>query len=104
MCQGLSPGRHGELVYLQVMVFGLVPDPDFVRLKFFTRGGVLYSHWLPGVELAPGAVAEWQVQRQAYYGLLNDLAAARARVVDLERQLQPPEPVKPSNVIRFPVR
>ena len=27
-----------------------------------------------------------------------------ARVVDLERQLQPPEPVKPSNVIRFPVR
>lgn len=104
MCQGLSPIRHGELVYLQVMVFGLIPDPAFVRLKMFVRGGVLYSHQLPGVEMTPGAVAEWQIQRQAYHGLLDDLAAARARIVDLERQLQPPEPVKPSNVIRFPVR
>lgn len=101
MCQGLSPIRHGELVYLQVMIFGLIPDPAFVRLKFFTRGGVLYSHQLPGVEMTPGAVAEWQIQRQAYGGLLDDLAAARARIVDLERRLNPPEPGPPSNVVPF---
>lgn len=101
MCQGLSPIRHGELVYLQVMVFGLIPDPAFVRLKMFVRGGVLYSHQLPGVEMTPGAVAEWQIQRQAYHGLLDDLAAARARIAELERQLNPPEPVAPSNVVPF---
>lgn len=101
MCTGDSPIRHWELIYLQVMIFGLIPDPAFLRLKFFTRSGVLYSHLLPGVEMTPGAVAEWQIQRQAYHGLLDDLTAARLRIGELERQLNPPEPEAPSNVVPF---
>ena len=103
ICMGSSRLRHGELVYLQVMVFGLIPDQAFLRLKLFTRGGVLYSHLLPDLEISAGSLAELSIQQQQFSGLLGDLAAARARIADLERQLNPP-PVAPSNVIRFPVR
>lgn len=100
ICMGASKLRHGELIYLQVMVFGLIPDPAFVRLKLFTRGGWLYSHLLPDLEISPGGLAELSVQQSAFSGLLGDLADARARIVDLERQLNPP-PVAPSNVVPF---
>lgn len=101
ICQGLKALRPCEVAYLQVMVYGLIPDSAFERMKMFIRGGVLYSRLLPGVELTPGAVAEWQVQRQVFYSMRDDLAAARARIVDLERLLNPPEPVAPSNVVPF---
>lgn len=100
ICQGASKLRHGELVYLQVMVFGLIPDQAFFRLKVFTRGGWLYSHLLPDLEISAGGLAELNLQQQVYSSLLGDLAAARARIVDLEQQLNPP-PVTPSNVLPF---
>jgi hypothetical protein len=103
ICQGVKALRPCELVYLQVMVFGLIPDPAFERLGMFFQGGVLYSRQLPGVALSPGSLAEWQAQRQAFYGLMTDLEMARVRIAELEGVLNP-APVVPSNVIRFPGR
>lgn len=104
ICQGSKALRPCEVVYLQVMVYGLIPDPAFERLGMFFQGGVLYSRRLPGVALSPGDLAEWQAQRAAFYGLMADLESARRRVADLESILYPAPVVAPSNVIRFPGR
>ncbi len=103
MCQNPARLRPCEISWLQVQIYGLIPDGAFVRLGMFFQGGVLYSRHLPGVALSPGDLAEWQAQRQAFYGLMTDLEMARARIAELEGVLNP-VPVVPSNVIRFPGR
>lgn len=103
ICQRRTVLRRCEVVYLQSVVFGLIPDAVFFQFRMFVRGGRLYSADYPGVEMAPGELAAWQMERQHYADVRHDLAAARRRIAELETLLNPPAPV-PSNVIRFPVR
>lgn len=103
ICQNPARLRVSEIGWLQVQIFGLIPDPAFMRLGMFFQGGRLYSRRMPDVDFCPGDLAAWVIQRQAFSGVVGDLAAARARIEELERLLNPP-PVLPSNVIRFPGR
>lgn len=105
LCQQPGRLRPCEVSWLQVQLFGMVPDQAFLRLGMFFQGGMMYSHDLPGVAFSPGDLAAWQVQRRAYSELTGLLAAARERIAELERVLNPePEPAPPANVIRFPSR
>lgn len=99
-CQQPERLRRCDVAWLQVQVFGLIPDAAFVRLGMFVRGGVMYSHDLPGLEFSPGDLAAWQVQRRAYHELTSLLQASRDRIAELERLLNPP-PDQPSNVVPF---
>lgn len=103
ICQRRTRLRRCEIIYLQSVVFGLVPDAAFFQFRLFVRGGRLYSVDYPGLEMAPGELAAWQTERQHYADVRHDLADARRRIAELETLLNPPVPV-PSNVIRFPVR
>lgn len=104
ICQRKTPLRRCEVIYLQSVVFGLIPDAAFHRARMFVRGGMLYSADYPGLEFSPGALAAWQWERQHYADVRHDLAAARQRITELENLLNPPAPAAPSNVIRFPKR
>lgn len=103
LCQQPDKIRPAQLGWLQVQIFGMIPDAAFVRLGMFFQGGVLYSRQLPGLAMSAGDFAAWIFQRGMLSQLIGDLAAARARIDELERLLNPP-PVTPSNVIRFPRR
>lgn len=102
-CEHPARLRRSQLAWLQVCIFGLIPDPAFVRLGVFFQGGRLYSRQLPGVNLGPGDLAAWEIERQAASMIRGDLTAARRRIDELERLLNP-DPSPPSNVIRFPGR
>ena len=102
-CQQPDKLRRSQVAWLQVSIFGLIPDPAFVRLGVFFQGGRLYSRRLPGVALSPGDLAAWEMERQALGVIRSDLAAAMRRIRELEDRLDP-EPAPPSNVIRFPGR
>lgn len=101
ICQRQTRLRPCEITYLQVMVFGLVPDPMFYQFRMFIRAGRLYCADYPGIELAPGELAAWQTERRHYADVRHELDDARRRIAELERLLHP-EPPRPSNVIRFP--
>ena len=103
LCQQPDKLRPCHIGWLQVQIFGMVPDAAFMRLGMFFQGGVLYSRQLPGMAMSAGDFAAWIFQRQMLSGLVGDLAAARSRIDELERLLNP-VPVPPSNVIRFPGR
>lgn len=102
-CEQPARLRRSHVAWLQVCIFGMVPDQAFVRLGMYVQGGYLYSRQLPGVAISPGDIAAWQIERQALLMVRGDLADARRRIDELEQRLNP-EPAPPSNVIRFPGR
>lgn len=71
ICKGESTLSHGELVYLQVMVLGYIPDARFSKLRFFVRDGKLVTHTSPSFSLSAGEIIEFALLRNYYHNALK---------------------------------
>lgn len=100
IAQGKRPLSGVELRWLQWAEYGAIPDPRWLRGRWYMRDGVLRSLMVPGYELGPGDLFEFALLRQQYAALSADLAECRRRLRDLEN----PATDGTSNVIRFPGR
>ncbi len=89
---------RGELLALQVVNFGLIPDRALMRGRWFFQDGALRSHALPGLALDSGLLLQYSALQVQYDRLAADLQDARRKLDELTAQ----PPVLPSNVIRFP--
>ena len=67
ICQNLRPLKSHELTYLQVMIFGLIPDKQFVKQKMFFYDGKLRCHSLKNFELAPSEASSFVLMNNYYF-------------------------------------
>ncbi|MDO8414639.1 MAG: hypothetical protein Q7S87_00355 [Agitococcus sp.] len=95
ICQDERPLKIHELVYLQMKIFGYIPDKDFGRYKVFFRDGHLYCHNVPNFEMSAGELGNLYIWKTHFLQTKDALEAAKARVKELEA------PPKPSNLIDF---
>lgn len=103
ICQGERMLKTHELVYLQMMFFGLIPDPKFLRHKYFFRDGVLLSY-NNNDEIDISDAAAYAIVKQTYYAIKAEYAQAREKIKELETVIESyknPLPPKPSNIIQF---
>lgn len=96
ICQDLRPIKKHELIYLQVMIFGLIPDPLFVRHKWFFKNGVLLSH-NHRLEIDISDTSAFALLRQNDYLLIAELREAKERIRELELKLG----LVKTNVVQF---
>ena len=96
ICQDLRPIKKHELIYLQVMIFGLIPDPLFVRHKWFFKNGVLLSH-NHKLEIDISDTTAFALLRQNDYLLIAELREAKERIRELELKLG----LIKTNIIQF---
>ena len=93
--QDVRPLKTHELVYLQMKIFGYIPDPQFDRYKVFFRDGHLYCHNVPNFKMSAGELGNLYIWKTHYLQTIDMLEAAKARVKELET------PPKPTNLIDF---
>lgn len=96
ICQDLRPIKKHELIYLQVMIFGLIPDPLFMRHKWFFKNGVLLSH-NHKLEIDISDTTAFALLRQNDYLLIAELREAKERIRELELKLG----LIKTNIIQF---
>lgn len=99
ICSGQRRLSRAHLVYLQVMVFGYIPDPELMRGRWYFRDGAFLSHRLPGHEFPASEILESALLRYEYRRTAAELDDARRRIEELTAP-----PVAPSNVLAFPGR
>ena len=95
VCCGQRVLKSGELLALQVIHFGLIHDPDFVRAGFYVNDGKLKTTRLDNYELSSGALFEYALLKQQVLYLESELSKAQAKIDELTA------PVMPSNVVLF---
>lgn len=95
ICQSERQLKEHELVYLQMKMFGYIPDPDFLRYRVSFRKGHLYSHNVPNFEMSAGQVANLYLWKTQYLRMEDAIKAAKERIKELEA------PAKPTNIIDF---
>jgi len=98
ICQDNRPLKNHELVYLQMKIFGYIPDPQFDRYKVCFRDGHLYCHDVPNVEMSAGELGSLYIWKTHYLQMKDTLETAKTRVHELEELSKPP---KLSNIIDF---
>ena len=96
ICTGHRRLKKCEVRLLQVLNFGLIPDPDFLRYRLSFYAGALYCHE-SGLTINAGELATLYIWKTQHQRLIDDLARAQARITELENLLTPPA----TNVIRF---
>lgn len=94
VCKSESKLSKAELVFLQMHIFGYIPDPDLLRYGVSFRKGYLYSHDVPEFEMSAGEFAHlylWKEQYLHYEQMFNE---AQQRVKAIEQASK-------TNVINF---
>lgn len=99
ICSGQRRLSRAYMVYLQVIIFGYIPDPELFRGRWFFRDGAFLSHGLPGHEFPASEVMESALMRAEYLRTAAALDEARRRIEELTAL-----PVATSNVVAFPGR
>lgn len=92
ICQNLRPLKPHELTYLQIMIFGLIPDKDFIKQKMFFYNGALRSHNLKKLELSAAQVSEFSIMRTYYISALESSIQAKDRIKELEAIIEGRKP------------
>lgn len=100
ICNGQKKLKKLEREYLQIINFGLIPDPAFLRYRLAFRDGELISHDAPNLDLSAGKLAHLYVWQAEHLRLLEQLKAAMERIKELELLLNPLPP-EPTNIIKF---
>ena len=95
ICQNERPLKDSELIYLQVIHFGLIPDKAFIKAKFFVSQGSLRCHRVSNYELSTGELMEYSLLRMQVLTLRDELKTAKETIKTLQG-----EP-KPTNIIQF---
>lgn len=95
ICQGKRKLKKSELLLLQVIKFGLIPDKAFMKGGFFVRDGKLITTKIDGYELSTGELFEYSLLKSRILILQSDLALAHAKIKELTSE---PEP---TNIINF---
>lgn len=98
VCQGQRRLSRAHVVYLQVMLFGYIPDAELERGRWFFRDGAFRSHRIPGHEFAGADILESALLRLEYRRTSAALEDARRRIDELTA------PPVASNVVSFPGR
>ncbi|MBH1971741.1 hypothetical protein FK216_09780 [Moraxellaceae bacterium AER2_44_116] len=98
ICHDQRQLKAHELIYLQMKMFGYIPDPQFYRYRVYFCDGKLLCHDIPNFEMSSGELAHLYVWKTHYLQTKDILAAAKIRVQELEELITPP---KPSNLIDF---
>lgn len=98
VCKGEKQLKKSEVLLLQIIHFGLIPDKDFIRYKLSFRDGCLHSHDAPNMNLSAGKMAHLYLFETQYLRLEEELREAKALIKELEKALDPPEP---TNIIQF---
>lgn len=98
VCKGEKHLKQSEVLLLQIIHFGLIPDKDFIRYKLSFRDGCLHSHDAPNMNLSAGKMAHLYLFETQYVRLQEELREAKALIKKLEKALEPPEP---TNIIKF---
>ncbi len=95
VCTGQRKLKTGELLALQVIHFGLIPDKSFLKSGFYFRDGKLQTTKLANYELTTGQLFEYSLLKSQVIILQSELALANEKLKALS------EPEKPSNVVNF---
>ena len=104
ICQNLRPLKPHELTYLQVIIFGLIPDGDFIKHRMFFYNGALCSHSLKNFELTPAEASSFVIMHNYYISALESSIQAKDRIKELEILIDSyknPTPPEPTNIIHF---
>lgn len=96
ICQDLRQLKKHELIYLQTVFYGLIPDPEFMRGKWFFREGLLLSH-NHDLTIDMRDTTTYAVLRHNHYLLLAELTLAKDRIKELELKLG----LIKTNIIQF---
>ena len=99
ICNGQRALSRAHLVYLQVVVFGYIPDPELFRGRWYFRDGAFLSLRLPGHEFPASEIMECTLLRLEYLRTAAALDEARRRIEELTAP-----PALPGNVVAFPGR
>ncbi len=99
ICHGERKLSRAHVVYLQVVIFGYIPDKDLHRGRWYFRDGCLRTHRAPNYELSGGEMLEMFLLRLEHLRTAAALDEARALIRELTA---PPPP--PANVLAFPAR
>jgi hypothetical protein len=92
ICQNLRPLKPHELTYLQIMIFGLIPDKAFIREKMFFYNGALRCHRLKNFELTPSEASSFADMRIYYISALESSIQAKDRIKELEAIIEGKKP------------
>lgn len=84
VCKGEKSLPPQQLTYLQILHFGYIPDPEFLRGRWFIRSGQLISHRLSGHAFDAGELMELAVLLPQYRRMMADMEAARGRLAESE--------------------
>lgn len=93
ICEGKRLLKDSELVYLQVLHFGLIPDAIFLRHGWHFKNGMLLSH-KHDLDIDVSDASAYCLLRNNHYLLLGELERAKQRIKELEQLLHPPKPCK----------
>lgn len=96
ICEGTRPLKPSELVYLQILHFGFIPDKGFIRGKWFFRDGFLLSH-SHNLQIDMNDANAYAILRNNYYLLHGELIQAKERITELELKLG----LIKTNIIQF---
>ena len=103
ICQDQRSIKRHELIYLQIMIFGMIPDKTFMRFKWFFRDGMLLSH-TNDLQIDMADTSVYALLRHNHHLQLGELRGqlkeARLKIQELEKALHP-DPVEPTNIIKF---
>jgi hypothetical protein len=102
ICQNKRPLKPFELIYLQIVHFGMIPDKAFIKSKFFVYDGKLRCHNVSNYELSTGELYQYTQLRVQVLRLNDVVADTKERLLHAEERIKElEEPPKPTNIIRF---
>jgi hypothetical protein len=97
ICCGEKELSKSELLNLQFIHFGYIPDPIMARLGFHVKKGVIYCYKSPGFSLEAGQIVAYSLLSTHYISAAAELERVKQRLRDLEN----PKPPEPTNIIQF---
>lgn len=84
VCKGEKPLPPQQLTYLQILHFGYIPHPDWLRGRWYLLRGELRSHRFPRLSMSSGEMTEWAMLLPEYRRMLDDMENARARLAEAQ--------------------